>query len=95
MNRFGFVPRTVLRSDPERTIIPGFRVNAVVHLPYGALPWGVPGYYRGEGRLTAEYMTAARYETTFKRGLLLVHPGQCLWSDASRWSVVLAEFAEI
>ena len=59
------VPRAVLRSDPDRVIIPGFRVNAVVHLPYGALPWGLAGYYRGEDRLTGEYFVGARSEESF------------------------------
>jgi glutaconate CoA-transferase subunit A len=60
------VPREVLRSDPDRTIIPGFRVNAVVHLPYGALPWGLPSYYSVEGRLTIEYFARAREEESFR-----------------------------
>jgi glutaconate CoA-transferase subunit A len=61
------VPRSVFRSDPGRVTIPGFRVNAVVHLPHGALPWGVPGYYRGEPRLTGEYMIRSRDEAGFKQ----------------------------
>ncbi len=39
------VPRSVIRSDPDRTIVPGFRVAAVVHMPFGAHPAGVSGYY--------------------------------------------------
>jgi glutaconate CoA-transferase subunit A len=34
-----------VRSDPSRTILPGFRVSAVVHCPFGAHPSGVAGYY--------------------------------------------------
>ena len=34
----------VLR-DPGRTVVPGFRVAAVVHMPYGAHPSGAIGYY--------------------------------------------------
>ncbi|MEM2385256.1 MAG: CoA-transferase [Candidatus Bathyarchaeia archaeon] len=35
----------VIRRDPNRTIIMGFRVNAVVEEPWGAHPWFVYGYY--------------------------------------------------
>ena len=35
----------VIREDPGRTIVPGFRVAAVVHMPYGAHPSGLAGYY--------------------------------------------------
>ncbi len=39
------VPTEVVRRDPNRTIIPGARVAAVVHDPWGAHPTAVPGYY--------------------------------------------------
>jgi len=39
------VPREVVRNDPSRTVVPGFRVSAVVHLPWGAHPTGFAGYY--------------------------------------------------
>ena len=61
------VPRAVLRSDPDRVIIPGLRVNAVVHLPFGALPWGVPGYYAGEARLIGAYFAGAQNAEVFDR----------------------------
>lgn len=35
----------VIRSDPNRTIIPDLVVDAVVHEPYGAHPSYVQGYY--------------------------------------------------
>jgi glutaconate CoA-transferase subunit A len=60
------VPRGVLRSDGERTTVPGFMVNAVVHLPYGVLPWGLPGCYRPEGRLQAELLFGMRDAEGFK-----------------------------
>ncbi len=34
-----------IRSDPGRTTIPYFLVNAVVHLPFGAYPGEMPGRY--------------------------------------------------
>ena len=36
----------VIRSDPNRTMIPGFLVSAVVEEPGGALPSSVQGYWR-------------------------------------------------
>lgn len=39
------VPDDVIRSDPNRTSIPGFAVDAVVECPYGAHPSFVQGYY--------------------------------------------------
>ncbi len=35
----------VITSDPNRTLVPGFRVSAVCHVPWGAHPAGVPGFY--------------------------------------------------
>jgi glutaconate CoA-transferase, subunit A len=40
------VPGDVIRSDPNRTQIPGFLVSAVVEEPGGALPASVQGYWR-------------------------------------------------
>jgi glutaconate CoA-transferase, subunit A len=40
------VPDEVIRSDPNRTMIPGFLVTAVVEEPGGALPSSVQGYWR-------------------------------------------------
>lgn len=39
------VDEAVIRSDPNRTILPGMMVDAVVHQPYGAHPSYVQGYY--------------------------------------------------
>jgi glutaconate CoA-transferase, subunit A len=39
------VDPAVVRADPNRTIIPGLVVDAVVHEPYGAHPSYVQGYY--------------------------------------------------
>lgn len=39
------VESDVIRRDPNRTIIPGFRVNAVVEQPYGAYPGHLVGCY--------------------------------------------------
>jgi glutaconate CoA-transferase subunit A len=39
------VPASVVRADPNRTIIPGFMVDAVVCEPWGAHPSYAQGYY--------------------------------------------------
>jgi glutaconate CoA-transferase subunit A len=39
------VDQSVIRRDPNRTLIPGIIVDAVVHEPYGAHPSYVQGYY--------------------------------------------------
>jgi glutaconate CoA-transferase subunit A len=39
------VDESVIRSDPNRTLIPGLIVDAVVQVPYGAHPSYVQGYY--------------------------------------------------
>jgi glutaconate CoA-transferase subunit A len=39
------VPTDDIRSQPERTIIPAHRVEAVIHQPYGAHPTAVFGCY--------------------------------------------------
>jgi glutaconate CoA-transferase subunit A len=39
------VDEAVIRADPNRTVIPGFIVDAVVHEPWGAHPSNAQGYY--------------------------------------------------
>ena len=39
------VPTDVIRQEPERTIIPAHRVEAVIHQPWGAHPTAVYGRY--------------------------------------------------
>ncbi len=39
------VDESVIRSDPNRTLIPGFIVDAVCHVPYACHPSYAQGYY--------------------------------------------------
>ena len=39
------VDESVIRADPNRTVIPGFLVDAVVHEPWGCHPSFVQGHY--------------------------------------------------
>jgi glutaconate CoA-transferase, subunit A len=45
----------LIASDPNRTLIPGFLVNAVVECPYGAHPSPVQGYYHRDNDFFREY----------------------------------------
>jgi glutaconate CoA-transferase subunit A len=45
----------VIASDPNRTVIPGFLVNAVVECPRGAHPSPVQGYYKRDDAFFRQY----------------------------------------
>lgn len=45
----------VIASDPNRTVIPGFLVNAVVECPFGAHPSPVQGYYGRDNSFFRDY----------------------------------------
>lgn len=45
----------VIASDPNRTVVPGFLVNAVVESPYGAHPSPVQGYYKRDDTFFRQY----------------------------------------
>jgi acyl CoA:acetate/3-ketoacid CoA transferase alpha subunit len=49
-----------LRQEPERTVIPGFRVAMVVHAPYGAHPTSLYRYYDYDAAHLREYVAAAK-----------------------------------
>jgi glutaconate CoA-transferase subunit A len=50
----------VISSDPNRTVIPGFLVSAVVECPYGAHPSPVQGYYNRDDAFFPEYQDKTR-----------------------------------
>jgi glutaconate CoA-transferase subunit A len=45
----------LIASDPNRTVILGFMVNAVVESPYGAHPSPVQGYYKRDDAFFRQY----------------------------------------
>jgi glutaconate CoA-transferase, subunit A len=59
------VAHEVIASDPNRTVIPGFLVNAVVECAYGAHPSPVQGYYNRDNDFFREYheQTKTKAET--------------------------------
>lgn len=63
------VPPEVISSDPNRTLIPGFLVAAVVLEPWGAHPSPVQGYYGRDHAFFAEYHEQSRQREDFERWL--------------------------
>lgn len=49
------VDTEVIRADPDRTVVPGMLVDAVVEAPWGAHPAPVQGYYDLDGEHYVEY----------------------------------------
>jgi glutaconate CoA-transferase subunit A len=45
----------VITSDPNRVVTPGFRVSAVVHVPWGGHPSPVPGHYNRDHQAFIDY----------------------------------------
>ena len=60
------VPTEVIRQQPELTTIPGFRVAAVVPLPYGAHPTALYRCYDYDSDQMRAYVDASRKPDTYK-----------------------------
>jgi glutaconate CoA-transferase, subunit A len=54
------VDQVVIRADPQRTLIPGLIVDAVVHEPFGAHPSYVQGYYDRDAAFYREWAERSR-----------------------------------
>ena len=54
------VGREVIREDPNRTVIPGYRVDAVCLVPWGAHPSYVQGRYRRDDDFYIRYDELSR-----------------------------------
>lgn len=59
----------VIASDPNRTLIPGFLVAAVVHEPWGAHPSPVQGYYGRDHAFFSQYHDQSKTAEDFERWL--------------------------
>ena len=59
----------VIASDPNRTLIPGFLVSAVVHEPGGAHPSPVQGYYGRDHSFFSQYHEQTRRAEDFESWL--------------------------
>lgn len=63
------VPTDVLRRNPDRTVLPGFIVDAVVEVPYGAHPTSFNPNYGYDTAMHLEWVAAARDPETAERFL--------------------------
>jgi glutaconate CoA-transferase subunit A len=63
------VPPEVVLSDPNRILLPPYRVAAVVHVPGGAHPSPVQGYYGRDHAMFSEYHASSRERDGFLRWL--------------------------
>ncbi len=59
------VSRKIIERDPNRVITPGFRVSAVVHVPWGAHPSPLPGYYNRDHQAFIDYRDQSKTDQTF------------------------------
>lgn len=63
------VDESVIRADPNRTLIPGLIVDAVVVEPWGAHPSYAQGYYDRDNAFYVEWDTIAREATSLNAWL--------------------------
>ena len=63
------VAREIILSDPNRVVGPSFKVQAVVHEPWGAHPSAVSGYYNRDHQFFHEYHTGTRTAGSFQQWL--------------------------
>jgi glutaconate CoA-transferase subunit A len=61
------VASEVIASDPNRTVIPGFLVSAVVHEPLGAHPSPVQGYYSRDNDFFRQYHAETKTADDYAR----------------------------
>jgi glutaconate CoA-transferase subunit A len=59
------VATDIITSDPNRVITPGFRVSAVVHVPWGGHPSPVPGCYNRDHQAFIDYRGQSRTTAAF------------------------------
>ena len=59
------VPGDIIASDPNRTVIPGFLVSAVVECRYGAHPSPVQGCYKRDDSFFQQYHAETRTQLAF------------------------------
>lgn len=61
------VEREVIRSDPNRTLIPGMIVDAVVVEPFGAHPSYAQGYYDRDNQFYVEWYQISKNRESMER----------------------------
>lgn len=63
------VPEEVIRADPNRTVIPGLVVDAVVVEPFGAHPSYAQGHYDRDNRFYLDWEAISRDEGALEKWL--------------------------
>lgn len=61
------VPAEVIASDPNRTVIPGFLISAVVECPFGAHPSPVQGCYKRDDAFFQQYHAETKTQSDFQK----------------------------
>ena len=77
------VDEEIIRSDPNRTLIPEFIVDAVCHVPYCAHPSYTQGYYDRDNAFYLEWdkisESARRCRPTWMNGSMACTTAQEYW----------------
>ena len=63
------VSESVIRSDPNRTLIPGMIVSAVVHEPFGCHPSFAQGFYDRDNDFYVRWREISQNESLFNKYL--------------------------
>lgn len=63
------VPTSVVRADPNRTLVPGFIVSHVVHEPWGCHPSYVQGHYDRDNDFYVAWEDISKDEATYAKWL--------------------------
>ena len=61
------VETEMITRDPNRVFTPGFRVSAVVHVPWGGHPSPVPGFYNRDHQAFIDYRRASQTPEQFAK----------------------------
>lgn len=61
------VPEAYLREEPERNLVPGYLVEAIVELPWSAHPTGSHGFYDVDGNMIRNFANASKTQGSFDR----------------------------
>jgi glutaconate CoA-transferase subunit A len=61
------VDTELITRDPNRVFTPGFRVSAVVHVPWGGHPSPVPGFYNRDHQAFLDYRNDSKTSELFSQ----------------------------
>ena len=59
------VDESIIASDPNRTVVPGFLVSAVVECKFGAHPSPIQGYYKRDDAFFQQYHAETKTQADF------------------------------